>query len=154
MEDNVEPRKCQPGLLLIQHAGRYFRVRTKLSRVQSYYKMDRRSPQGPLKSLPVPHLPFEIISTDEMSGFPEVGGKDVIMVIRDRATKYTILIPVSKTLIAENMEDIFFDEVAVRFGLPRQIVSDRGSKYTSDFGRSLPSLWGSDEVSLLRTIRK
>ena len=30
------------------------------------------------------------------------------------------------------MADIFF-EVAVRFGLPRQIVSDRGSKYISDF---------------------
>ena len=68
-----------------------------------------------------------------MSGFPEVGG-NVIMVIRDRATKYTILIPVSKSLKAEDMADIFFDEVAVRFGLPRQIVPDRGSKYTRFLG--------------------
>ena len=54
-------------------------------------KVDRRRPQGLLKTLPVPHLPFEITPTDEMSGFPEVDGNDCVMVIRDRATKYCVL---------------------------------------------------------------
>ena len=105
-------------------------------------KVDRRLPQGLLRTLPVPHLPFEIISTDEMSGLPEVNGKDCIIVIRDRATKYSIFIAVNKTLKAEEMAELFFDEVATKYGLPRQIISDRGSKYTSDFWAEITHLFG------------
>ena len=35
------------------------------------------------ENLPGQHLPFEVIFTDEKSGFPEEGGKHVVMVIRE-----------------------------------------------------------------------
>ena len=105
-------------------------------------KVDRRMPQGLLKTLPVPHLPFEIVLTDEMSGFPLVNGKNTIMVVRDRATKYSIFIAAAKSLKAEEMAEIFFDEVSTKYGIPRQIISDRGSKYTSDFWTELTRLFG------------
>ena len=105
-------------------------------------RVDRRLPQGLLKTLPVPHLPFEIVSTDEMSGFPSVDNKDSIMVVRDRATKYSVFIPVNKTLKAEEMAELFFNEVSIKYGIPRQIISDRGSKYTSDFWTELTRLFG------------
>jgi len=105
-------------------------------------KVDQRPPQGLLKTIPVPQLPFEVISTDEMSGLPEVDGKDTVMVIRDRATKYSVFIPVKKILSAEEMAEIFFDEIGTKYGLPRQIISDRGLKYTSDFWAELTRLFG------------
>ena len=40
---------------------------------------------------------------------------------------------------AEKMGELFFDEVATKYGLPCQIISDRESKYTSDFSTIEPS---------------
>lgn len=49
--------------------------------IRTRTNVDRRQPQGWLKILQVPHLPFEIISTDEMRGFPTINGLDAIMLV-------------------------------------------------------------------------
>jgi hypothetical protein len=62
---------------------------------------------------------------------------DSVLVVIDRFTKYGIYIPTVQTLTAEGLADLLFYHVFMRFGLPRGIVSDRGSLFTSIFWTTL-----------------
>ena len=44
-------------------------------------------------------------------------------------------------LKAEEMAELFFDEVATKYGLPCQIIPDCGFKYTSDFWAKITHLF-------------
>ena len=55
----------------------------------------------------------------------------------DKLTKMVHLAPCKHTITAEQVADIFFKEVVRLHGVPRYIVSDRDSKFTSDFWNSL-----------------
>jgi hypothetical protein len=58
---------------------------------------------------------------------------DAILVVVDRYTKMNLYIPTTKTCTAADLALIFRDEVVRHYGLPRGIVSDRGSIFTSQF---------------------
>ena len=58
---------------------------------------------------------------------------DGIMVVVDNLTKETHCIPVKTTHKATNIANIYMKEVAILHGIPKAIVSDRDSKFTSNF---------------------
>jgi transposase InsO family protein len=62
---------------------------------------------------------------------------DSIMVIVDRYTKMSLYIPVKKTITAEEMATVFLRRVVRYFGVPKGIVLDQGSVFTSKFWSSL-----------------
>lgn len=74
---------------------------------------------------------------DFITGLPPIyfNGKDVdaILVIVDRFTKYMMFFPVSVEITAAELAELFHQEVELRFGAPRGVVSDRGSLFTSSF---------------------
>lgn len=95
----------------------------------------RHQPYGKLQPLPQPNRPFEEISLDFITGLPEVyDGQRLInslLVIVDRFTKYALFFPISTTIDAAELARLVHNEVELRYGTPRDIVSDRGSVFTS-----------------------
>ncbi|GBE77937.1 hypothetical protein SCP_0108190 [Sparassis crispa] len=97
----------------------------------------------PLEPIPAdPHaLPFSCCTTDFITDLPVSNGFDSIMVVVDHdLTKGVILTPCLKTITAEGTAKIFHDKVYSRFGLPDQIISDRGPQYASKVFQELNRL--------------
>lgn len=107
-------------------------------------KVRRHSPYGELKSLPVPPFPWSSISMDLIEFLPLSEGFNAILVIVDRLTKMAIFIPTSTSLTAQELAAIYVQHVFAKHGLPSNIISDRGSEFTSDFWRSFTKLLGID----------
>lgn len=60
-------------------------------------------------------------------------GHDNILVIVDRLTKFVVLIPTTIGIDSKGTAELVFKHIICKFGLPREIVSDRDSKWTSSF---------------------
>ena len=62
---------------------------------------------------------------------------DAIMVVVDKLTKAAHFIPVKTTHKAANIANIYMKEVARLHGIPKAIVLDEDSKFTSNFWKGL-----------------
>ena len=106
-------------------------------------KTPRHLPYGKLSSLPRPTEPWCEISMDFITDLPESPDgdpkvlRDSILVVVDRYTKMSIYIATNKTITAEELAEVFLQRVVRSFGLPKGIVSDRGSVFTSKFWSEL-----------------
>ena len=98
-------------------------------------KTSRQKPQGLLQPVEIAEAPWTSISMDFIEELPESDGYNSILVVVDRLTKWAIFIPTTTRLKASGLVDLIVDKVVTVHGLPRSIVSDRGSKFTS-------RLWG------------
>jgi hypothetical protein len=71
---------------------------------------------------------------DFVTGIPlTTRGHDCILVIIDRLTKYAFFIPCNKKVSAKDVAQIYYDTVLLHQGLPESIISDRDSKFLSQF---------------------
>ena len=62
---------------------------------------------------------------DMITDLPMVNGQDSLLVIVDQGlTKGVILLPCSKTIMAEQVAILLLDNLYKRFGLPNKIISD------------------------------
>lgn len=95
----------------------------------------RHRPYGELQPLPVPNGPWQELTMDFITDLPpsKTRGRvwDAILVIVDRYSKMSLYIPAEKTWKAEDLADAFIERVISRFGVPKGIVSDRGSLFIS-----------------------
>ena len=64
-------------------------------------------------------------------------GEDMIYIVVDRFTKMGKFIPIKSTYMADDMAQVFIDNVVRNHGYPEKIISDRDVKFTSRFWRSL-----------------
>ena len=64
---------------------------------------------------------------------PTQKGNDAIWVVVDRLTKMARFIPTKTSVTANELAYLFIDELFRFYGLPMDIVSDRDSKFTSQF---------------------
>ena len=93
---------------------------------------------GPLQPLEVPHQRWERVSMDFIVHLPKTkAGHDALLVIVDYLTKMLILRPTFLNASAVDVARIFVDSVVRSHGLPRSIVSDRDSKFTSHFWKEV-----------------
>ena len=58
-------------------------------------------------------------------------GYDTVLVVIDRLTKISHFIPCNKSLDAQHSPKIFLKEILRLDGIPRDIITDRGSLFTS-----------------------
>ena len=74
---------------------------------------------------------------DFVEGLPQSEGKDVIMVVVDRLTKFGHFISLSHPFTAQEVAQTFLDRVASIHGAPKTIVLDRDKVFTSSFWQEL-----------------
>ena len=79
---------------------------------------------------------------DFVEGLPRSEGKNVIMVVVDRFTKYGHFIPLSHPFSVTTVATAYLDNVYKLHGNPTSIVSDRGPKFLSNFWQDLFKLQG------------
>ena len=101
-------------------------------------KAKYRHPVGLLHPLPIPEKKWEVITVDFITGLPRMNKKhDSIMVVVEKLTKATHFVPVKTMHIMANIAKIFMKEIARLHGIPRTIISDRDTKFTSNLWRGL-----------------
>jgi transposase InsO family protein len=76
--------------------------------------------------------PFASCSMDLIMDLPLIDGCDSILVVVDRGnTKGAILIPTTKTLMQEGAGQLLLDNLYKQFGLPDEMLSDRGPQFAA-----------------------
>ena len=100
-------------------------------------KPSRQLPIGHLHPLPIPERPWASISMDFITGLPLSNQCNSILVVVDRLTKMSHFIACVDTLSAEELSSIFLNNIFRLHGLPTDIISDRGTLFTSRFWKEL-----------------
>ena len=77
---------------------------------------------------------------DFITGLPTSQGYDAIWVIVDRFTKMAHYIPTNETVTMDALANILIRDVVHLHGVPKSIVSDRGSIFTLGFWTTFCSL--------------
>ncbi len=75
---------------------------------------------------------------------PPSKGFDAIMVVVDRFSKMAHFIPTRDEATAQETGRLFFSHIFKHHGLPKDIVSDQDSKFTSKFWQALWKRMGSE----------
>ncbi|MCO5548854.1 hypothetical protein L7F22_002316 [Adiantum nelumboides] len=100
-------------------------------------KIEHKRMPGDLQPLDIPLQKWESISMDFIIKLPTTrGGYDSIFVVVDRLTKQAHFFPVKMTDSALTIARLFVKEIFRLHGMPKSIVSDRDSKFTSHFWRA------------------
>ena len=107
-------------------------------------KSEHTHPAGLLQPLPIPERKWESISMDFITGLPKVQGRDSIFVVVDRLTKYAHFFAIPTEYRASQVAELFFREIFRLHGLPKNIVSDRDSRFMSAFWQELFRLTGTE----------
>ncbi|GKE03837.1 putative reverse transcriptase domain-containing protein [Tanacetum coccineum] len=82
---------------------------------------------------------------DFVLGLPKTSsGFDSIWVIVDRLTKSAHFLPMKKTDSMEKLTQLYLKEIVCRHGVPVSVISDRDSRFASEFWRSLQKALGTD----------
>jgi hypothetical protein len=94
-------------------------------------------PYGSTMPLPVPTKPWDSVSMDFITNLPNVDGYDAILTVVCTLTKMAHFIPCNSTLNSRQLAKLFLDNVYRLHGLPRFLIGDRDTRYTSHFFKSL-----------------
>ena len=105
-------------------------------------KPRRHAPVGLLHPIPIPAHPFEVVSMDFIPELPTSQGYDNVLVIVDKLTKYAIFIPTTTTVTEEETAGLFFKHIIKAFGIPRQVITDRDTRWRNDFWKEICRLMG------------
>ena len=96
-----------------------------------------------LQPLEVPFWKWEEISMDFIVGLPKSSrGNDSIWVIVDRIIKVSHFIPVKTTYRTDQLAQLYLNQIVRLHGVPKIIISDRGTQFTSQFWASLQHALG------------
>eukprot|EP00963_Diacronema_lutheri_P000193 scaffold7_cov414-Pavlova_lutheri.AAC.17 len=99
-----------------------------------------RSDLQRIKILGRPYAQWQV---DEMEGFSlSHDGYDSFLTCVDMFTKFAVLMPISKSMNAEQVADLFYRHVCLQFGAPAAIHTDLGSRYTSNHWQEFAKVLG------------
>ncbi|CAI7925897.1 unnamed protein product [Closterium sp. NIES-53] len=106
-------------------------------------KSSKQKKAGLLQPLPVPEQPWQVVSSDFITGLPPTNaGHDAILVVIDKFSKMGHFIPTHTTTRTEETAQLFLKHIISQHGIPTTLISDRDPKFTSNFWKELMSLMG------------
>jgi transposase InsO family protein len=86
----------------------------------------------------VPEWKWEEISMDFVVGLPRTQSRyESIWLIVDRLTKVAHFIPLKTTSSRPQLAELYMSRIVCLYGVPKKIVSDRGTQFTSRFWERL-----------------
>jgi hypothetical protein len=94
-------------------------------------KVPRHRPYGLLRPLPILKKHWFLISMDFITNLPNSKAFDSIFVVVDRLTKMAHFMLCNKTVVGKETARLFMDNIYKHHGLPNDIISNRGSQFTS-----------------------
>ena len=97
---------------------------------------------GLLQPNKVPDQPWQSITMDFITDIPESDGYDTILVVIDRLTKMSQFISCKKDLDARQFATLFMQHIVRLHGIPRDIITDRGSLFTSGLWKQITEKLG------------
>jgi hypothetical protein len=101
-------------------------------------KAEHQRPARLLQPLKIPKWKWEEIGMDFIVGLSRTqAGYDSIWVIVDRLTKVAHFIPVKMTYLGAKLAELYMSRIVCLHGVPKKIMSDRGSQFTSKFWEKL-----------------
>jgi hypothetical protein len=99
---------------------------------------EHQRPAGLLQPLKIPKWKWEEIGMDFIVRLPHTQARyDLIWVIVDRLTKVAHFIPVKTTYYGAKLVELYMSRIVCLHGVPKKIVLDRGSQFTSKFWEKL-----------------
>nr|ABA97778.2 retrotransposon protein, putative, Ty3-gypsy subclass [Oryza sativa Japonica Group] len=105
---------------------------------EKFWWAEHQRPAGLLQPLQIPEWKWEEIGMDFITGLPRTSsGHDSIWVVVDRLTKVAHFIPVHTTYSGKKLAELYLARIMCLHGVPKKIVSDRGSQFTSKFWQKL-----------------
>lgn len=90
-----------------------------------------QKPYGPLIPNQVPSKPWEIISCNLITQLPESDGYNAICVVVDWLTKRAHFFAITNEFSAKDLAELLYSRVWSQHGLPKQIISDRGTQFAA-----------------------
>uniref|UniRef100_A0A4W5K0J5 Gypsy retrotransposon integrase-like protein 1 n=1 Tax=Hucho hucho TaxID=62062 RepID=A0A4W5K0J5_9TELE len=143
---HTSPSSGHPGIgrTVLCLSGKYWwstlakdvRVYVSSCSVCAQCKAPRNLPRGKLQPLPVPQRPWSHLSVDMLTDLPPSQGNTTILVVVDRFSKSCRLLPLPGLPTALQTAEALFTHVFRNYGVPEDIVSDRGPQFTSRVWRA------------------
>ncbi|GMI86385.1 hypothetical protein HRI_002307800 [Hibiscus trionum] len=107
-------------------------------------KSDNLAPTGLLQPLSIPQQVFEDISLDFITSFPKSNGKEALLVVVDRLTKYGYFFALPRHYDAPYIAKIMVQGIIKLHGIPQSMVSDRDPIFASEIWIEIARLQGTD----------
>nr|GEZ38189.1 reverse transcriptase domain-containing protein [Tanacetum cinerariifolium] len=106
-------------------------------------KAEHQKLSGLLVQPKIPEWKWDNITMDFVTKLPKSSqGYDTIWVIVNRLTMSATFTPIRETDPMDKLARIYLKEVVTRHGIPVSIISDRDSRFASNFWRSLQNALG------------
>jgi hypothetical protein len=106
-------------------------------------KADHLRPAGNPQPLSIPMWKWENICMDFIVGLPRTSwGYKSIWVIVDRLTKSAYFIPIGTTYRVRQYAELYMSHIVRYHGIPKTIISDRGSIFVAHFWEQLHECLG------------
>ena len=101
-------------------------------------KAGHQRPAGLLQPLQIPEWKWDSVGMDFITGLPTSSrGNDSIWVIVDRLSKVAHFLPVKTTYQSLKLAELYIARIVSLHGVPKNIVSDRGTQFTSRFWKKV-----------------
>jgi hypothetical protein len=106
-------------------------------------KVEHQRPVGLLQPLQIPQEKWDEIGMEFIVGLPRTRAcYDSIWVVVDHLTKAAHFIPVKTTYSSAVLTELYMSRIVCLHGVPKKIVSDSGTQFTSHFWQQLHEALG------------
>ncbi|KAL0199796.1 hypothetical protein M9458_002983, partial [Cirrhinus mrigala] len=103
-------------------------------------KSTHQLPAGLLQPLPIPRHPWSHIAIDFVTDLPPSSGYTTVLTVIERFSKACRFIPLPKLPSTLETTEALYNQVFHFYGLPEDILSDRGPQFTSQVWTSFCKL--------------
>jgi len=109
-----------------------------------FYKDNIR--KAPISPHYIPKQPFELVSLDLIGPLNATSANNrYILVIMDHLTRYPFIMAIPE-ISSQTIANSLIDNVISQYGIPKLLLSDRGSNFTSNLFKSISDILGIKKI--------